>query len=432
MKRKSGAGLLAGAMLGLCTAPASAIGITTSEGWGLSLRGFVNARADYDNRDLGNSEPLFPARSGSAQGDQSTFRFSPNMTQIGFGLKAPPGEIEHSAYIEFDFLDESASPPNRPNTASPRLRHAYWATTWGEGHSLLVGQTNVLFGDRLPDMMFDNLNLALGSLFGREAQVRYTYVSPVSSGSNMVYAVSINAPNSGLFNQGTDTAERTATPFLHAKIAFQTDALGKAAYFEFEDGGDVPAEIALTGFYGRERVGRLAGPGGTEEVDAKGVAVSGVLPVIGIRNGQRAGSLSLMAQAWFVSNGDSYFGGNGQGIYETSTGQVDAIEGKGFFVTGKYFFTEKTNLTLIYSYEKNDLNDLTNAGTPFRIASGLFTDSVFGAPGVAKARTANATLWFHPLKQVYAGLGYDYRYVDYNDGANGNNSRVSGTLFYNF
>ena len=87
---------------------------------------------------------------------------------------------------------------------------------------------------------------------------------------------------------------------------------------------------------------------------------------------------------------------------------------------------------MIYSTEFNDLSDLTSAGTPYRIASGPFSDSAFGAPGVSRARDINATLWFHPLKQVYAGLGYDYRVADYNDGTNGNNSRVSGTLFYNF
>ena len=87
---------------------------------------------------------------------------------------------------------------------------------------------------------------------------------------------------------------------------------------------------------------------------------------------------------------------------------------------------------MIYSTEFDDLSDLTSAGTPYRIASGLFSDSTFGAPGVSRARDINATLWFHPLKQAYAGLGYDYRVADYNDGTNGNNSRVSGTLFYNF
>jgi hypothetical protein len=144
MKTRYGAGLLSATLLGLWAAQASAIEVTTSEGWGLTLRGFVNARGDYDERDLGNSEPLFPPREGSPQGDQSTFRFSPNMTQLGFGVKAPPGgAIAHNAYIEFDFLDESASTPNRPNTASPRLRHAYWTANLGEGHSVLIGQTNV-------------------------------------------------------------------------------------------------------------------------------------------------------------------------------------------------------------------------------------------------------------------------------------------------
>lgn len=430
--KNSVASLFATATLGLWVTQASAVDFAVGDGWGLTVRGFVNARADRDQRDLGDSEPLFPAPNSSVQADHSAYRMTPNMTQLGFGLKAPKTEgIANSGYVEFDFLDESASAPNRSNTASPRLRHAYWEASWGEGHSLLIGQTNVLFGERLPDLMFDNLSLALGSLFGRESQIRYTYNMPIVAGSNMVFSASINAPNSGLFNQGTQTAERSGKPFVHGKIAYQTEALGKAAYFEFERGGDVPAEIALTGFLGRERVTRQIGSG-EKSIGASGVALSGVLPIIGIRDGKRAGALSITAQAWYVSNGDSYFGGNGQGIYETSAGKIAAIEGKGFFVTGKYFFTEQLSLTTQYSYEKNDLNDLVKAGTSFRIASGIFTGNAFGAPGVRHAQTVNATLWFKPFRQVSAGLGYDYRDVDYNNGQTGRNNRVSGTLFYNF
>ena len=300
-------------LAGMVWQPASAVEFETASGWKSTIRGFVAVRADYDERDLGGSEPLFPPREGSAQGENSALYFSANQSQIGFGLQAPKTDaFTNRAYIEFDFLNENSG---RTNTASPRLRHAFWEMGWDDGRqSLLVGQTNVLFGYLLPDYTFDNLNLALGSLFGREPQIRYTLVSPTSSGARMVYAASINSPNSGLFNQLTGTAERTATPYIHGKIAFNTDALGGADYFGFEKGAPIPAEIALSGFVGRERVQRLAGTGTEEVVDAYGIALSGVLPIIGIRNNQKAGSLSLQGQLWFGSNFDAYFGGNGQGI----------------------------------------------------------------------------------------------------------------------
>jgi hypothetical protein len=426
--------VLAALFVGATTSPmASAVEFETASGWKTTLRGFVAARMDHDERDLGGSEPLFPPPEGSAQGENSALYFSANQSQIGFGLEAPKTDaFTNRAYIEFDFLNPNAG---RTNTASPRLRHAFWEMGWDDGRqSLLVGQTNVLFGDRLPDLPYDNLNLALGSLFGREPQIRYTLVSPTKSGSRMVYAASINSPNSGLFNQLTGTAERTATPYVHAKIAFNTDALGGADYFGFEKGGPIPAEIALSGFVGRERVQRIAGTGTEEVVDASGIALSGVLPIIGIRNNQKAGSLSLQGQVWFGSNFDAYFGGNGQGIYETSTGVVGAVEGQGAFVSAKYYFTEALNINAIFGFEENNLDDLTGSGQAFRIASGLFAGNTFGAPGVAEAENVNIMFWYKPFtsQSLYTGAGWDYRDATYNDGTSGDNNRFTLAMFYNF
>ena len=418
----------------LAIAPASAVDFEVKEGWIATLRGFVAVRADYDQNNMGGSEPLFPPRDGSAQDGDHTFRFSASQTQLGFGLKGPSKNgLTNRGYIEIDFLNERISGlDDRGNTTSPRLRHAYFELGWNDGKSALtVGQTNVLFGDTLPDLTFDNLNLALGSLFGRESQVRYTHKQTLKSGSDITYGISINAPNSGLFNEATDTAERTGRPFIHGKIAYHTDAWGKVDYFGFERGAPVPAEFALSSFIGQERIDRTApGTSGKEDVNAFGIAASFHLPIIGIRDDQRKGAISVTGQAWYGENMDSYFGGNGQGVFETVDGKVDGIKTKGFFVGGKYFLTDHMWLNAIYSYEKNDL--LKDAGNQFRIASGLFRDSTFGKPGVEKAQTINLTWWYEPIPALYVGLGWDYRKATYNDGVKGDNNRLSASMFYNF
>jgi hypothetical protein len=421
------------AALALAAQPAGAFDIELSNGWKATIRGFVAARGDYDESNMGGSEPLFPPRDGTPEADESTLRFSANQTQLGFGIRAPDyGGLINQGYLEFDFLNEQIPPDDRPVTASPRLRHAWWSLGWNGGNSsLLVGQTNVLFGDLLPDLTYDNLNLSLGSLFGREPQVRYTHVMPLATGSDFTFAGSVNAPNSGFFNEATDTAETTAVPYLHAKIAYHNDRWGKADYFGFENGPARPLELALSGFIGREKIDQVA-IAGTEEVQAWGLAASALVPIIGIRDDRRAGSLSVMGQLWIGSNMDSYFGGNGQGIYETAAGDVDGIEGRGFFLGAKYFVTDRLWLNAIYGYEENDLDDLVNAGTPFRIASGLFSGATFGTPGVGDARNVNVTLWYSPLQNLYTGLGWDYRKASYNDGVDGTNNRVSLSLFYNF
>ena len=45
---------------------ASAVEFETASGWKSTSRGFVAARSDFDERDLGGSEPLFPPPAGSA------------------------------------------------------------------------------------------------------------------------------------------------------------------------------------------------------------------------------------------------------------------------------------------------------------------------------------------------------------------------------
>lgn len=428
-------GQVLGAGLLIAAQSSWSLEIDAGQGWKATIRGFVAARADFDRNDLGGSEPLFPPPDGTPQSQRGAMRFATNQSQLGFGFQGPAVDgVLNRAYVEIDFLDESASTPNRANTASPRLRHAYWEMSWDASkQSLLVGQTNVLFGDRLPDLPYDNLNLGLGALFGRESQIRYIVSAPLSGESALSFGASVNAPNSGLFNQGTDTSERTSTPYVHARVAYSSTALGGADYFGFEKGGTVPAEVALSTFYGRERVGRLGGGGGGEDsIAAYGVALSGVLPIVGIRDGQRAGALSLMGQVWTGSNMDAYFGGNGQGIYESAVGTLGGIRSRGGFVTLKYFLTEDLNVTAVTSYERNDLGDLVDSGQSFRLVSGLFSSATFGAPGVRDAASTNIMFWYQPRRDLYTGIGWDHRDVSYNSGADGSNDRLTAALFYNF
>ncbi len=84
-------------------------------------------------------------------------------------------------------------------------------------------------------------------------------------------------------------------------------------------------------------------------MDAWGIAMNGVLPIVGIRNGHRAGTVSIEGQVWLGEQVDGYFGGSGQGVYETIDGRVAGIKARGGFVEGKYFFTSKWNIVVGYS-----------------------------------------------------------------------------------
>jgi len=398
-------------------------------GFKFLVRGFVNTRIDHDQHNMGGSEPLFPPPVPL----RSTLRFSANQTQLGFGVEAPPsGGLKNRGYFEIDFLGGAVEGEDRVFNRSPRMRQAYWWLGWNqERDALVVGQYYVLYADLLAPLPYDNLALTIGALTSREPQVRYMHVKPLTDSSALTFGVSVNAPNSGLYAENTGTAERSELPSVHAKLAYTYAGWGGVSYFGFEDLQPIPFVIALSGFAGAEMAERVSGD--SSRIGAEGVAVNAVIPIVGLReNKRRTGAVGLIAQGWIGRNIDAYFGGNGQGIYETNDGRVKGITARGFFAGGNVFVSQNVWLGAFYSYEKNDLSDLVNAGIPFRITSGLFSGPTFGKPGLGQGRDINVTLWFNLLTSLYTGATWDYRQANYNDGNNGTNNRISLSLFYNF
>jgi len=421
-------------MAGARRAEAVEIEVPKDANWTVIVRGFIAMDVNWDQHDMGGAEPFLPPPDNSAQAMNRALRFSASQSQIGFYVAPPVVDgVATNAYIEMDFLKGSITGPDEHIvSATPRLRLAYAQFHWNDDRDVLtVGQTYVLFGDLWSSITWDNLNLSLGGVIGREPQVLYSHTDRVSADSKLTYAVSVNAPNSGMFNEDTGTAETSDSPFVHAKMGYQTEALGRAAYYEFEKHSDVPAEISVSTFYGREKIPRVV-LGSNQNVDAWGVAMNAVLPIVGIRDGHRAGSASIEGQVWVGQQVDGYFGGNGQGVYETIDGRVAGIKARGGFIEGKYFFTSRWDIVAGYSVDDNDLNKLADAGIPFRIASGLFSANTFGSPGIGKARDVDVALWYNPIAPAFFGLVCDSRKANYNNGINGNNIRLNLSMFYNF
>src|SRR5262249_32111319 len=209
------------------------------------------------------------------------------------GGGVPLNQWRNRAYVELDFLSVPPAGFDRLTTREPRMRQAFWLLGWSEDrNTLLVGQAPIVFGDLIPNITWDNLSLALGALYGREPQVRYTHLQRRSENSALIFATSINAPNSGLFNENTATAERSGLPSVQGRLAYYNAGRGTVSYFGFEDVQPSPLEIAVSGFLGAERAEPLTRD--PLRVVADGVAVSAIVPIIGIRdNNRRAGAVGI-------------------------------------------------------------------------------------------------------------------------------------------
>jgi len=351
--------------------------------------------------------------------EESGIRFTADQTQIGFAMQWPPNAtFSTDAYTEVDYLKGTTNGPTDEIVGdAPRLRLAYGRVRWNGGNDELVfGQTYTLFADLYPGQTFDGPSLALGAIAGREPQVQYTHATALDAGRRLTYAVSVNAPSLGVFSESTGVAQAASVPFLHAKIGYQGDR-------GMQQHPGTPTQISVSGFFGRERI--LTLPGATRDVNAWGAAIGGVLPIASWRNGDGADSAVLEGQVWVGQQVDGYFGGNGQGVYETTSGHVRGIRARGGFVEGKYFFSQRLNFDALYSIDRNDLDKLVQHGTAFVIDSGLFSGTNPGAPGLNKGQNANTALAYNPFGLCYVGLVWSYRKVNFNSGAVGVNNRLT-------
>ena len=362
-----------------------------------------------------------PADDGAVQ-----LSFTADQTQISLSMQLPPNATYSTdAYAEFDPLGGSISGPTEDIVGTaPRLRQAYWRFRWnGGGDAIMVGQADALFGDLDAGQTLDSLPLALGAVFGREPQVRYTHVARFDAATQLTYAVSLNAPNAGLFDESMGATHVTHVPFVHAKIGYQSDRSPRPGSSAAEGRSAVPAQLSVSGFIGRRRTPTMFGAG--TDVTAWGAALGGVLPIARGHGSEAVPSAVLRAQAWLGQQLDGYFGGNGQGVYETAAGHVGGIRAHGGFVEASWILSPTVNVSAGYSIDRNDLDKLVRHGVTFVIDSGLFGGGTPGAPGLNQGRNANTALWYQPFKRAFVGLVWDYRMVNYNSGALGASNRVS-------
>jgi hypothetical protein len=94
----------------------------TTQAFKALVRGFIATRFDYDQHNMGGSEPLFPAPIPL----RKTLRASANQTQLGFGMEAPPIKgFKNRVYVEIDFLSSAALGADRVFNRSPRMRQGF-------------------------------------------------------------------------------------------------------------------------------------------------------------------------------------------------------------------------------------------------------------------------------------------------------------------
>ena len=265
-----------------------------------------------------------PASAGS--GEESTkfdmhaktsrFNFTTN-TDFGDGVKV-------KSFVELDFLGSAQGNEVVSNSYSPRLRHAFL-----QSGNLLVGQTWSTFMNvgALPETV-DFLGVSDGTVFNRQAQVRYTMGNIQLSVENPESTVGGITDDSGM----PDLVARYN--MKAGKHSFSVAAIARqlATYSEAvaDDPGTVDDETAA-------------------EVDEStmgfGLSVSGKIMVgkddlkFSVTSGQVARYVGLAAAADGYLNAD---------------GEIEATDVTAAFVAYRHHWSDKLRSTLAYSMLQAD------------------------------------------------------------------------------
>ncbi|MDR1811299.1 MAG: hypothetical protein LBQ87_00550 [Candidatus Fibromonas sp.] len=378
------AALLASASI----ATADDVPVVNVGGTKISLYGFLQANAVYENN--GSNSGLFwtekvPSR---AQDGESSFAFNVNQTRIGFNLSGPQtegGGAEVSGKFESDFANDNNR--NNNGVGSFRIRQSFGAVKFKDlGLTLLIGQTNDLIGS----MTAPTLNQAAlkhsGSIGTRRPQIRLTEALGPAE-----IAVAV-----------TDDRPRTANSVMPA---FQGSAKVKvpAAWA----GEKQNLELVLSGHYGTEEPalpGKEPDAGKPKYPSSYSGVASLALPVVSV--------IGLSGEFFLGQNLDRYSNGS-IGLSGTSTkGTTDGKLDKGIQSLGGWgAVTVKlpANLQLvgglgIESIDKDGEKKSTST------TSGTTTTITLNPN---KNMTIFGNLRYNVSPSAFIGLEYAYMKTDY-------------------
>jgi hypothetical protein len=294
-----------------------------------------------------------------------------------------------------------------------------------------MGQYWSFFSEFSPESASDGSFCYRGSNVYRPAQIRVTqkFLGAYTAG----LAVATNRLGAGNDVNGGALNEQSETPHIEAKIRYEQDLYGKAAYYGKPQGlvaqmvagwqrtyyRSNAAGVATT--FGQNTYAAIVAPqfGGAISAPSQmlnhwSVQGSLFIPVITTTSANLAGTASLLTQ-WAIGQGqffvvgtwradDMYLHFNGTNWVRQLT---PAVRG---FVQGQYYFTNEWFMNVCWGFVRTYGLSLEREfpGGPF---SNAFTAAPVTGTNFDFTKYSNqiaATLWFRPIQAIKFGLSYAY------------------------
>jgi len=350
--------------------PAMSHAGTATSRWDLTIGGFVKAEFGYADQARGQQYVLPYRDSGTQEnfGEKYGNYFATGVqSRFNFLVKGPDAfGMKTSAFLEGDFYGTTASPGGEL-----RLRHAYLKLT-GANVEYTIGQTFQVFGTlagsgQILLTLAPYLDAALSVGAARMPQINVEY--KFAKDFKFLFGLFLNAQTVGQnYATGTVNSFTQATPFLHARVMWQTDKCGQIT----------PADkltVLVDGFYGKEKriyeiVGGQIAPIGyapgdllrtaqtgwnKKNVDSWGLHGNFVVPVIPAKKNDKTGSVGFSAYGYITQNpgfqGWPYFAA-AQSSYRRPDGSFAANVVYGWGPQLYIWLTDKLMLDLTYAEVK--------------------------------------------------------------------------------
>ncbi|WP_430461946.1 DcaP family trimeric outer membrane transporter [Thalassolituus sp. LLYu03] len=280
-----------------------------------------------------------------------------------------------TGFVELDFLGSAQGNEVVSNSYSPRLRHAFFTVG-----NLTFGQTWSTFMNTsaLPETV-DFLGVSDGTVFNRQAQIRYTMGD---------FQFSLENPETTV---GGTASDDNGLPDIVARYNLKA--------------GDHTFSIAAIGRQFASQNG-VSGPTGVDETATGfGASVSGVI---------KLGADDLKF-SYTTGNVARYVGvGSASDVVVGANGDLEATDVNAAFVAYRHFWTDKVRSTLAYSMLEADYDDA---------AAVTLTES---------SSSTRLNLMYSPTKEVTYGVEYSMASRELVSGADGDMNRIQFTSKFTF
>ncbi len=428
------------------------------------LGGYIRLDAMWNSQQgINYALSNYSVRNNAANGgNHGKFMMNANATRFNFTVKGPElwgGKV--TGFIEVDFdggdtVNIGRAIGGRQNSwvavndssfgqAKLRLRHAMFKMAWSD-REIIFGQFWSINSEMIPDTADSGAYCLYGSTQLRIPQVRYTQ----KFGNGFDASLAIEAPQNGRWGLNVDATnqiegEVSETPMVEAKVRFEQDLYGKAAWMGKPRG----FYVGVGAGYLRTRsapVNFAAGDWqtwGQINFQAPGVAmnvnqsqyqnhwlvlIENFTPIIPTTTKSLAGTLGLGHQ-WWIGQGvsawrldlpgsDRFYTFRGfEAVPGNFNYNLNFVKRYGGHAQLQYYWTEEIYTNINFGFQKawgiNQQRDAFLAAAMAGNPAGFVYANPLGYDTIVSAWRAGVTQWYRPIPAVKFGLQYTYMRTNY-------------------